>query len=316
MMRTRITDLFSIEHPIIQGGMVWVAGYKLASAVSNAGGLGLIGAGSMKPELLEEHVQKCAGATRNPFGVNVPLLREDARALLEICFRYRVPIVFTSAGNPSKYIDAIKEHGILAVHVASSVKQALKVEAAGYDAVVAEGFEAGGHNGVDEISTFCLVPQVVDAVSIPVIAAGGIADGRGMLAALCLGAEGVQLGTRFAATVESSGHPVFKDLIKDALDTSTLLTLKKIGPARLLKTPFSERAMEMELNCDSTEDFLKFLGNQRERSGMFEGNIDDGQFEAGQCAGLIHDVCPAGLVVEDILSQARNQLDILISEVQ
>ncbi len=291
--------------------MIWVAGHRLASAVSNAGGLGLIGTGSMKPELLEEHILKCIAATNKPFGVNIPLLREDSAALLDVCFRHNVRIIFTSAGNPSKFIDAMKGNGCKAVHVVASVKQAVKVEAAGFDAVVAEGFEAGGHNGVDETSTFCLVPQVVDAVSIPVIAAGGIADGRGLLAALCLGADGVQIGTRFAATEEASGHATFKALLKEANDSATILTLKKIGPVRLLKTPFASRAQEAERGGATAEVLRELLGKRRERLGMFEGNLDEGEFESGQCAGLIHDIQPAAAIIDDMILTSHERFECL-----
>lgn len=290
-IKNRITDLLKIQYPVIQAGMVWVSGWKLASAVSNNGGLGLIGAGSMKPELLSEHIQKCRAATGKPFGVNLPMLRKDADELVETIIKENVKIVFSSAGHPGKYIKRFKENGIIVIHVVSSVKQGKKSEEVGCDAVVGEGVEAGGHNGPDETTTFCLTPQLVDNLSIPVIAAGGISDGRGIAAALALGAEGVQIGTRFAATVESSAHQNYKETVVNAGDNSTTLILKKIGMARLIKNRFSEEAVQTEfVKCASNEELLELLGQKRERLGIFEGDIDNGMMEAGQGSGLINDI--------------------------
>ncbi len=277
--------------------MVWVSGWKLATAVSNAGALGLIGSGSMSPDLLRDHILKAKGATRNPFGVNIPLLRGDANELIHAAIDQKIKIIFTSAGHPLKYIDKLKSAGCIVVHVVASVKHALKAEEAGVDAVVAEGFEAGGHNGIDEITTVALVPQIADAVSVPVIAAGGIADGRQMLAAMVLGAEGVQIGTRFAATVESSAHDRYKQAIVEAKDRDTILTLKKIAPVRLLKNPFALRAQKEESSGKSKEELLEFMGNGRERMGIFEGNWEEGEFEMGQSSGLVKEILPAAEVV-------------------
>ncbi len=296
-MKTRITELFHIDVPIIQAGMVWVSGWKLAAAVSNAGALGLIGSGSMSPELLREHIRKAKEATRNPFGVNIPLLRGDANELIQAVIDQKIKIIFTSAGHPLKYIDTLKSAGCIVVHVVASVKHALKAEEAGVDAVVAEGFEAGGHNGIDEITTFALVPQIADAVSVPMIAAGGIAHGRQMIAVMALGAEGVQLGTRFAATVESSAHDRYKQAIVEAKDRDTILTLKKITPVRLLKNPFAVRAQKEESSGKSKEELLEFLGSGRERKGIFEGNWEEGEFEMGQSSGLVKEILPAAEVV-------------------
>ncbi len=296
-MKTRITELFHIEVPIVQAGMVWVSGWKLAAGVSNSGALGLIGSGSMSPGLLREHILKAKGATNNPFGVNIPLLRGDANDLIEAVIDQKIKIIFTSAGHPSKYIDKLKSNGCIVVHVVASVKHAVKAEEAGVDAVVAEGFEAGGHNGIDEITTLALVPQIADAVSVPVIAAGGIADGRQMLAAMVLGAEGVQMGTRFAATVESSAHDRYKQSIVEAKDRDTILTLKKITPVRLVKNPFALRAQKEESSGKSKEELLEFLGSGRERKGIFEGNWEEGEFEMGQSSGLVKEILPAAEVV-------------------
>ncbi|MFA3782262.1 NAD(P)H-dependent flavin oxidoreductase [Melioribacteraceae bacterium 4301-Me] len=291
-IKNRITDLLGIGYPIIQAGMVWVSGWKLASAVSNCGGLGLIGSGSMKIDLLREHIQKCKNATSNPFGVNIPLLRGDADEIVKTVLEENVKIVFTSAGHPGKYIDKLKSNGVIVVHVVSSVKQALKAESVGCDAVVGEGVEAGGHNGIDEITTFCLIPQIVDALKIPVIAAGGIADGRGILAALSLGAEGVQIGTRFAATVESSAHYNYKRKVIEAKDNDTVLILKKIGMARMIKNNFTQLVEQEEKNGADENRLRELLGNKRERAGIFEGNENEGMLEAGQGVGLIHEILP------------------------
>ncbi|MDI6804222.1 MAG: nitronate monooxygenase [Bacteroidota bacterium] len=302
-MKTRITDLFEIKYPIIQAGMVWVSGYKLATEVSEAGGLGLIGAGSMKPELLREQIRKAKTRTTNPFGVNIPLLRGDAEDLVNVTINEGVKIVFTSAGHPGKFIDKLKNAGCVVIHVVPSVKYALKAESVGCDAVVAEGFEAGGHNGLDEITTFVLIPQVVDAVKIPVIAAGGIADGRGMAAAFALGAEGVQIGTRFAASVESSAHDNYKRAIVDSADNSTVLILKKVIPVRLIKNKFSQLVIDAENLGATPEELVNLLGKGRERMAILDGNLDEGEIEAGQCAGMIKEILPAGEIVKKIVEE-------------
>lgn len=302
-MKTRIAELLKIKYPIVQAGMVWVSGYKLAAAVSEAGALGLIGAGSMKPDLLSEHIRKAKNITDKPFGVNIPLLRGDAQDLINITIDEGVKIVFTSAGHPGKFIDKLKKAGCVVVHVVPSVKYALKAESVGCDAVVAEGFEAGGHNGLDEITTFVLIPQVVDAVKIPVIAAGGIADGRGMAAAFALGAEGIQIGTRFAASVESSAHQNYKQAIVEATDNSTVLILKKVTPVRLIKNKFSERISEAENRGASQDELASILGKSRERMAILDGNLDEGEIEAGQCAGMIKDILPAGEIVRKIMDE-------------
>ncbi len=283
--------------------MVWVSGYKLAVAVSNAGGLGLIGAGSMKPDLLREQIQKAKNKTDKPFGVNIPLLRGDALDLINVTIDEGVKIVFTSAGHPGKFIDKLKKAGCVVVHVVPSVKYALKAESVGCDAVVAEGFEAGGHNGLDEITTFVLIPQVVDAVKIPVIAAGGIADGRGMAAAFALGAEGVQIGTRFAASIESSAHQNYKQAIVETTDNSTVLILKKVTPVRLIKNKFSQQIIDAENRGATTEELANLLGKNRERMAILEGNLDEGEIEAGQCAGMIKEIFPAGEIVRKIVEE-------------
>ncbi|MCB9249501.1 MAG: nitronate monooxygenase [Ignavibacteriales bacterium] len=286
----RIKNLLQIKFPIIQAGMVWVSGWKLASAVSNNGGLGLIGSGSMKPELLKEHIQKCRVATDHSFGVNLPLLRGDADELAKVIIDENVKIVFTSAGHPGKYIDIFKKNNITVIHVVSSLKFALKAESVGCDAVVGEGVEAGGHNGLDELTTFSLIPQLVDALKIPVIAAGGISDGRGILAALSLGAEAVQIGTRFAVTQESSAHINYKNAVVNAKDKDTHLVLKKLGMARVIKNKFSQEITEMELNCVDLETQKEALSSKREMKGIFEGNLEEGMLEASQSSGLINDI--------------------------
>lgn len=287
---TKITGLFNIQYPIIQAGMVWVSGWKLASAVSNAGGLGLIGAGSMKPDLLREHIQKCKSATNKPFGVNIPLLRRDAEDLVKVTIEEGVKIVFSSAGHPGKFIKLFKENDIKVAHVIPSVKHAIKAEEVGCDAVVGEGVEAGGHNGINETTTLTLIPQLADAVKIPVIAAGGIADGRGILAALSLGAEGVQIGTRFAATVESSAHQNYKLKVVEAKDDGTVLAFKKIGLVRMLKNDFAIRAIQGEKEGWDEIKLKELLGSKRERLGIFEGDETEGELEAGQISGLISEI--------------------------
>ena len=276
--------------------MVWVSGWKLASAVSNCGGLGLIGSGSMKPDLLKEHISKCKNATSKPFGVNLPLLRIDIEHLIDVTIAESIEIVFTSAGHPATFIDRFKSKGLKVVHVVSSVKQGLKAEAAGCDAVVGEGVEAGGHNGVDEITTFSLIPQLTDHLSIPVIAAGGIADGRGIAAALALGAEGVQVGTRFAVTKESSADVEYKQAVCDSSEDGTALVFRKIGLVRMLKNDFSAKVLDQEQKGVSKKELKNLLGEKRERMGIFEGNNTEGMMEAGLGAGLINDI-PA---VEDL----------------
>lgn len=303
MSTARITDLFKIEKPIIQAGMIWCSGWKLASAVSNAGGLGVIGAGSMYPEILEEHIQKCKAATDNPFAVNVPLLYPDIDKLLHIIVREKVKIVFTSAGNPGTYTAILKEKGVTVVHVVSSVKFALKAERAGVDAVVAEGFEAGGHNGREETTTFVLLPLVRDAVGIPLIGAGGIGSGKAMLAAEVLGAEGFQIGTRFAVSQESSAHINFKTKVVESLEGETALTLKQLTPVRLLKNKFYREVDEAEKRGATHEELLLLLGKRRAKKGIFEGDLDDGELEIGQIAAAVEKIEPAA----DILNALWNE---------
>lgn len=311
-LNNRVTNLFNITYPIIQAGMVWVSGWKLASAVSNNGGLGLIGAGSMKPDLLREHIQKCKSATDKSFGVNIPLLRGDVEDLVKAVIEENVKIVFSSAGHPGKYIDAFKKNDIIACHVVPSVKFALKAESVGCDAIVGEGVEAGGHNGADELTTFALIPQLVDAVKIPVIAAGGIADGRGILAALSLGAEGVQIGTRFAVTQESSAHLNYKQRVVEAKDNDTVLVLKKIGIARMLKNKFSNEAITAEYSGADAVKLKEILGQKRERLGIFEGNADEGMMEAGQGSGLINDIP----TVNELMSRLINEFDDSLTKIR
>ena len=308
-MTTRITELFQIRYPVIQAGMVWVSGWRLAAAVSKAGRLGLIGAGSMKPDLLREHIRKARAATSAPLGVNIPLLRGDSEDLVRATVEEGIRIVFTSAGHPGKYLPLLKDAGCIVAHVVPSLKHAKKVEQVGCDAVVAEGFEAGGDNGFEETTTFCLLPQVADAVSIPVIAAGGIADGRQMAAALALGADGVQIGTLFAAAEESSAHEVFKQQIVEAGDGATVLTMKKIAPVRLISTPFALRSVEAEARGADPEELRELLGSKREMRGMFEGDLEEGEFEAGQCAALVSDVRPAADIISDLMRQYLQTLE-------
>ncbi len=286
-IQNRLLILLKIKYPIIQGGMVWVSGWKLASAVSNNGGLGLIGAGSMKPEILKEHIHKCKRATTNSFGINLPLLRKDSDELVKVIIEEGVKIVFSSAGNPAKFINVFKENNIIVVHVVSNLKQALKAESVGCDAVVGEGVEAGGHNGLDEIPLVSLIPQLVGKLEIPVIAAGGIADKNGIDLALSLGAEGVQVGTLFAATEESSAHINYKKAIVNAGGNDTTLILKTIGLTRGIKNQFTERAIELENENATPEELMSLLGEKRERLGIFEGNIEEGILEAGKGVGLI-----------------------------
>jgi enoyl-[acyl-carrier protein] reductase II len=287
---SRLCELYGIEYPIIQGGMVWVSGGKLAAAVSEAGGLGLIGAGSMKPELLRTHIQKAKSLTSKPFGVNLPLLRKDIEDLVNVVVDEGVKIAFTSAGSAKKLTSYLHDKGFVVTHVVPEVAFARKVEDAGCDAVVAEGFEAGGHNGVNGVTTMALIPQVVDAVKIPVIAAGGIADGRGIAAAMALGASGVQIGTRFAATVESSAHDNYKNAVAEAGDVSTVYHLLKIGPARMIRNEWTDRVRDAEMSGADADSLREILGTKREQLGIFDGDLNEGQLEAGQGSGLIKDI--------------------------
>ncbi|REH01983.1 NAD(P)H-dependent flavin oxidoreductase [Flavobacterium aquicola] len=299
----KITSLFNIKYPIIQGGMIWNSGYKLASAVSNAGGLGLIGAGSMYPEILREHIQKCKNATDKPFGVNVPMLYPNIEEIMKIIVDEGVKIVFTSAGNPKTWTSFLKENGITVVHVVSSSVFALKAQDAGVDAVVAEGFEAGGHNGREETTTLTLIPMVKDKISIPLIAAGGIATGRGMLAAMTLGADGVQVGSRFAASVESSSHDNFKQIVVALQEGGTQLTLKELAPVRLIKNKFYQDVQQLYEKCPSKEELVSLLGRARAKRGMFEGDLEEGELEIGQIAGLIKDILPAKAIIDTMIAE-------------
>lgn len=311
----RIKQLFGIKYPIIQGGMIWNSGYKLASAVSNAGGLGLIGAGSMYPEVLREHIQKCKKATTKPFGVNVPMLYPNIEEIMQIIVDEGVKIVFTSAGNPKTWTSFLKEKGITVVHVVSSSKFALKAQEAGVDAVVAEGFEAGGHNGREETTTLTLIPMVKENISIPLIAAGGIATGKGMLAAMVLGADGVQMGSRFAASTESSAHIDFKKTILETQEGETLVTLKELAPVRLIKNKFFNDVQEAYANCASTEDLKTLLGRARAKRGMFEGDLVEGELEIGQIAGLIHDILPVETIIGNVIAEF-NSAKVSVNEIQ
>lgn len=311
MPGSRITDLFHIKHPIVQAGMVWCSGWRLAAAVANAGGLGLIGAGSMHPDTLREHIRKCRAATSKSFGVNVPLLYPEIRKIIDIILEEGVNIVFTSAGNPATWTGKLKERGLTVVHVVSSVKFALKSEQAGVDAIVAEGFEAGGHNGREETTTMCLVPMVRDAVSIPLLAAGGIGSGRAMLAAEALGADGVQIGTRFAASEESSAHPNFKQKLIGLAEGGTALTLKQLTPVRLVKNEFYQQVWNAEKRGASDEELITLLGHGRSKKGIFEGNLEEGELEIGQVASVIKKIQPASEILREIWDEyvlARQQM--------
>lgn len=299
-MNNRVNKLFGIDYPIIQAGMIWCSGWELASAVSNAGGLGMIGSGSMYPEIFRQHIKKCNAATNKPFAVNVPLLYPDIDQHIKIIIEEGVKIVFTSAGNPKTWTSILKKEGIKVVHVVSSSKFAKKSEDAGCDAVVAEGFEAGGHNGREETTTLVLIPLVKDAVNIPVIAAGGIGSGRAMMAAFALGAEGVQLGTRFAASVEASGHENFKKKILETEEGSTIVSMKKIVPVRLIKNKFFEQIQSAEDRGASAEELISILGRARAKRGMFEGDLDEGELEIGEVSAQIHDIKPAAEIVKEI----------------
>ena len=300
-MENRITTLFGIKYPLVQAGMVWASGWRLASAVSNAGGLGILGAGSMYPEVLREHIQKCQQATQKPFGVNVPMLYPDVDKLMDIIVEMGVKIVFTSAGNPKTWTSFLKENGITVVHVVSSLKFALKSQEAGVDAIVAEGFEAGGHNGRDETTTLTLIPSVKEKLSIPILAAGGIATGRAMLAAMILGADGVQVGSRFVASHEASSHELFKQKVVESREGDTQLTLKELAPVRLIKNKFYNDVQLAYQNGASPEALEQLLGRARAKRGMFEGDMEEGELEIGQVSALIHNIKPAAQIVEDMM---------------
>jgi len=307
----KITSLFNIQYPIIQGGMIWNSGYKLASAVSNAGGLGLIGAGSMYPEVLREHIQKCKLATDKPFGVNVPMLYPNIEEIITIIIEEGIKIVFTSAGNPTTWTSLLKQNGITVVHVVSSSKFALKAQEAGVDAVVAEGFEAGGHNGREETTTFTLIPMVKKHLTVPLIAAGGIATGQGMLAAMVLGADGVQVGSRFAASVESSAHENFKNTIINCKEGDTQVTLKELAPVRLIKNKFYNDIQKLYKTNPSVEDLKLLLGRARAKKGMFEGDLVEGELEIGQISGLFEDIKSAKKIIEEMIRDfeiAKNEI--------
>ena len=310
-MQNRITQLFNIKHPIIQAGMIWNSGWKLASAASNAGALGLIGAGSMYPDVLREHIQKCKKATDKPFGVNVPMLYPNVEEIMNIIVEEGVKIVFTSAGNPKTWTKWLQERGITVVHVVSSLKFALKSQEAGVDAIVAEGFEAGGHNGRDETTTLTLIPMVKEQLQIPLIAAGGIATGQAMLAAMILGADAVQVGSRFVASLESSAHQDFKNVVVDAKEGDTQLTLKELAPVRLIKNKFYNELQELYKTSPTPEQLKELLGRARAKRGMFEGDLEDGELEIGQISGLIHDIKPTAQIVEDMMQEfedAKNSI--------
>ena len=302
-MQNRVTKLFNIEYPIVQAGMIWASGWRLASAVSNAGALGIIGSGSMYPEVLREHIQKCKAATQKPFGVNVPLLYPDIDKHIQIIIEEKVPIVFTSAGNPKTWTLTLKQHGIIVVHVVSSSKFALKAQDAGCDAVVAEGFEAGGHNGREETTTMVLIPAVCETVHIPVLAAGGIATGRQMLASMVLGADGVQVGSRFVASIEASSHQSFKNLVITSNEGDTQLSLKQLTPVRLLKNDFFNCVQQAENNCASADELQKILGRGRAKLGMFEGDLAEGELEIGQVSAIIKSIKPAAEIVQEMYKE-------------
>ena len=302
----RITELFGITYPLVQGGMVWCAGWELASAVSNAGGLGIIGSGSMYPDILSEHIAKCKAATSKPFAVNLPLLYPDIDKHIANIIKHEVPIVYTSAGSPKKWTSTLKEHGIKVVHVVSSAMFAAKSEAAGVDAVVCEGFEAGGHNGRDETTTMCLIPAVVEAVNIPVIAAGGLHDGKSMLAAMVLGAEGVQMGSRFVVTQESSAHIDFKNTVIRIGEGETTLTLKELTPVRMIHNEFFQKVVEAYKAKASTEELAELLSRGRSKKGMFEGDLSEGELEIGQISSMLNEIKPANEVVQEIIEGYKN----------
>ena len=307
-IENRITKLFKIKYPLVQAGMIWASGWKLASAVSNANGLGLIGAGSMYPDVLEEHIVKCKNATDKPFGVNLPLLYPDIDKHIAHIIKHNVPIVFTSAGNPKTWTKTLQENGITVVHVVSSSKFALKSQDAGVDAVVAEGFEAGGHNGREETTSLCLIPAVKEKLEIPLIAAGGIADGKTMLAAMVLGAEGVQIGSRFVCTTEASSHINFKNRVIESTEGETELVLKALTPVRLLKNEFYSNVKTAEARCANNEELIELLGRGRAKLGMFEGELSNGELEIGQVAGRLNDIIPAHNVIENTIAEFKQSL--------
>jgi len=310
-MMNRITGLFNIKYPIIQAGMIWCSGWKLASAVSNAGGLGLIGSGSMYPEILREHIIKCKKATDKPFGINVPLLYPQIDDHIKIILDEKVKIVFTSAGNPKRFTSLLKDNGVTVVHVVANSKFAVKCEESGVDAVVAEGFEAGGHNGIEETTTFCLIPRIRESISLPLIAAGGIATGKGVLAAFALGAEGVQIGSRFAASLESSAHENFKMAMINSSEGDTKLVLKKIIPVRIMKNKFYQQVQDAEDKGASADELRVLLGRSRAKLGMFDGDLDTGELEIGQISANIKEIKPAAQIIEEIVTElelARKQL--------
>ena len=307
-MKNKITSLFNIKFPIVQGGMIWTSGWRLASAVSNNGGLGLIGAGSMHPDTFREHIQKCKEATNKSFGVNLPLMYPQIDELIKIIIEEKVKIVFTSAGNPKKYTDFFHHNDIKVAHVVPGVKFALKAQDAGVDAIVTEGFEAGGHNGRDETTTFCLIPMIKKEINVPVIAAGGIGSGKGMLAAMILGADGIQMGSRFAASKEGSSHINFKKEIVKAKDGATILTLKDVTPVRLLKNKFYKQITEAITDGATPEELKEILGRGRAKKGMFEGDLDEGELEIGQIAGLIDSIDPVSKIIDDIITEYKQAL--------
>ena len=311
MSENRICNLFGIKYPIVQAGMVWCSGWRLASAVSNCGGLGLIGSGSMHPEILEEHIRKAKLATNKPFGVNVPLLYPEIERLIDIIIKEKVKIVFTSAGSPKKWTSLLHDHGILVAHVVSSASFAAKSEEAGVDAIVAEGFEAGGHNGRDETTTLTLIPSVRNATSLPLIAAGGIATGKAMLATMILGADGIQVGSRFAISNESSAHENFKNYVVNSKEGDTILSIKSLTPVRLLRNKFFDLIRNAENNCASTGELKDLLGKGRAKKGIFDGDLDEGELEIGQVASLIDNVLPVSEIMKNILEEYRNALIIL-----
>lgn len=312
----RVTQLFGTKYPLVQGGMIWCSGWELASAVSNAGGLGIIGSGSMYPDVLRDHVRKCKAATDRPFAVNVPMLYPDVEQHMATIMEEGVPIVFTSAGDPAKWTARLKEAGRKVVHVVSSVKFALRAEAAGVDAVVAEGFEAGGHNGREETTTMVLVPLVADAVKVPVIAAGGIADGRSMLAAMCLGAEGVQVGSRFVCALESSAHSAFKNHVVSSLEGSTILTLKELAPVRLMRNKFFMDIQQAYARGAGVDELKTILGRARAKRGMFEGDLEEGELEIGQVSARIKAIIPAAHIVQEIIADYNTAMNTLTASLQ
>ena len=309
-MRNKIIELFDIEYPIIQAGMIWCSGWRLAAAISNKGGLGIIGSGSMYPEVLEEHVVKCKAATDKPFAVNLPMLYPDIDKHIDTIIKHKVPIVFTSAGNPKTWTKHLQSHGIKVVHVVSSVKFALKAQEAGVDAIVAEGFEAGGHNGRDETTTFCLIPMVKEAINIPLIAAGGIGNGAGILAAMNLGADGVQIGSKFVASEESSAHQNFKLSVVSAKEGDTMLTLKEITPVRLIKNAFYQKVVDAYHSGANMDALKALLGRGRAKKGMFEGDLEEGELEIGQVSGLIYEILPAGVIFDQLVAEYNAALSL------